>query len=88
MRPFHGLGILGECNSRGKNTKRDCQCFTHWTGHDLGHRFPLMIYIFQGRYAPDLCDLSHVAGRKPCNLHVLARVSWVGFGTQILENIS
>ena len=47
-----------------------------------------MIYIFQGRYIPDLCDLydlydlydlaHHVVGREPYNLHDLGHVSWVG----------
>ena len=43
-----------------------------------------MVYIFQGRYIPDLYDLydlydlAHVAGWEPYNLHDLGHVSWVG----------
>ena len=44
----------------------------------LNSRF--MIYIFQARYTPDLCDLydpASVAGWESNNLHNLAHVSWL-----------
>ena len=49
----------------------------------------LMIYIFQGRYIPDLYDLAHDAGWEPYNLHDLKSHSlgWV-CTVQVLGNIS
>ena len=38
------------------------------------------IYIFEGRYIPDLYDLydlAHVGGREPCNRRDLARIYWL-----------
>ena len=49
-----------------------------------------MIYIFQGRWIPDLYDLAHVAGWESCDLHGTAHVSWVRsvLRVQILHNNS
>ena len=49
---------------------------THRTDHPVPRK--LMIYTFQGRYIPALCDLAHVAAWEPHNMHDLAHVSWVG----------
>ena len=44
-----------------------------------------MLWTFKGNYIPDLYDmydlydLAHVTEWEPCNVHGLARVSWVGF---------
>ena len=47
-----------------------------------------MILIFQDRWIPDLCDLSHVAGWKMCDLHDLACfLIWI-CAMQILHNVS
>ena len=46
-------------------------------GEIIGFR---LIYLFQGRYIPDLYDplLAHVVGWELYNLHDLVRLSWVG----------
>ena len=58
--------------------------------------FMIYLQILQGRCIPelydmdDLCDLAHVAGWEPYNLHDLAHVSCVGSicTVQIMHNIS
>ena len=71
---------MRECSNKYSTPRAD----------DLYDLFPLeMIWIFQGRYIPDLYDLSdlsdlydlaHVGGREPNDLHdlLIKHVSWVG----------
>ena len=62
--------------------KFDMSKFSH-LGHTICmvYSYFMTIYIFQGRYIPDLHDPARVAGWEPYRLHDLlcvAHVSWVG----------